>query len=724
MFGYSLLNSIFIYGLAAISVPVIIHLLFKARRERVMFSSILFILASVVRKSSRIKFKEILLLLLRVAMFALIVLAFARPYLERKPGSAFALQGRVDLAVIMDDSYSTQYLETTGTMRFERARAAALEQVGGLRSGDRVAVIRTSHGGDVLVKLTPNFATATGVIKVLKPSGEFCRFSDAFKRAGALLAESSADHKYVLFVSDMQQVSFEGETLAAAIKGLGQGTQVRLADISAGKDARAPAESINLAIRDVRAPDWGWVSGQPLSLVVAVANYSKSRVADATVSLQLTSGEKFPGKTFDLGPGETKEVPVTATFPEGPEVAGWVELNGRDPLPLDDRFYFHFQATKAIRVLCVENALADIPYFQKTYYLRKALNPKLASEGAPNLILPDLVDVTRLTAEALSDHDVLVLADVTGVTADQAAKIGDFVRKGGGLLVFLGPDVDPAVYNERLFGPEGSGVLPCRLKTAQKPVGGEYWNIAKFEKGHYVFRPFTAPEGGDVGLPRFTQLYGVDLKEGLALGAKVLASYDNDAPAVIERPIEKGRTILFTTTCDVEWTDMPKRMMYLPLMHQIMRYLTGHETFGQTRHVVGQPLRMPSGGAGVREGQKVQLTVTGQAATEVKLDPGADILCRDPQAPGIYKFSAEGGPAWQFAVNLDTSESDLLHATPQMIERLGTGGDAGAKAAAKAAQQVGLNRGSEDPGGLWRTLFALALALMVFELILANSIPR
>ena len=75
MFGYSLLNPVFIFGLAAVSVPVIIHLLFKARRERVLFSSILFILASVVRKSSRIKFKELLLLLVRVAMFALIALA-------------------------------------------------------------------------------------------------------------------------------------------------------------------------------------------------------------------------------------------------------------------------------------------------------------------------------------------------------------------------------------------------------------------------------------------------------------------------------------------------------------------------------------------------------------------------------------------------------------------------------------------------------------------------
>jgi hypothetical protein len=169
---------------------------------------------------------------------------------------------------------------------------------------------------------------------------------------------------------------------------------------------------------------------------------------------------------------------------------------------------------------------------------------------------------------------------------------------------------------------------------------------------------------------------------------------------------------------------MPKRMVYLPLMHQIMRYLTGRETAGQSRYVVGQPLRMPANAPGIREDQRVQLSETGQEPKEVKMDAGGGILYRDPQSPGIYTFTVQGGPTWQFAVNLDTAESDLAHAAPAMIERLGASGDSGAKAAAKAAQQVGLQRGSEDPGGLWRTLFALALALMVFELILANSIPK
>ncbi len=723
MFGYLFLNPIFVAGLAAIAVPVIIHLLFKARREKVLFSSIQFILASTVRKSSRIKFKELLLLMVRVAMFALIALAFARPYLERGPGGAYAFAGRVDLVIVLDDSYSLRYLETTGTARFERARAAALHEVQRLRSGDRVGVIRTSRGGEVMVKLTPNFDAAAGAIRTATPSAEFCRFAEAFKKAGALLTESSADHKYVFFVGDMQQASFEGEALAAAAKALGQGAQVLLADVSIPKGGATPSESSNLAIRDVRAPDWGWVSGQPLTLVVAVANHSKSRVSDATVALQLAGGEKFPGKTIDLDPGETKEIAVTATFPEGRQAAGWVEINGRDPLPLDDRFYFHFLATKPIRVLCVENAVAEVPYFQKSYYLRKAMNPKLASGESPNLILPDLIDVSRLTAEALADCDVLVLANVTGVTADQAGKISDFVKRGGGLLVFLGPDVDAAVYNERLFGQAGSGVLPCRLKAPVKPSGGGYWNITKFDKTHYLFRPFKGPDDADLGLPRFSQTYTVELGDGLAMGAKVLASYDNDAPAIIERASGKGRTVLFTSTSDAEWSDMPKRMVYLPLVHQAMRYLTGKETAAQTRYTVGQTLRLPVG-AGVKEGQKVELSVTDEERREVKIEPGAELVYRESRTPGIYAFRVDGHAVGQCAVNVDTAESDLTHATPAMIERLGALGDSGDKAAAKAAQQAGLQRGSEDPGGLWRGLLVAALALMLAELLLANSIPK
>jgi hypothetical protein len=615
-----------------------------------------------------------------------------------------------------------QYLETTGQNRFERARASALEEIEHLRARDRVALIRASHGGEVLVKLTPNFDAAAAVIKTLKPSAEFCRYSVAFRRAAALLGESAADHKQVLFLSDMQAVSFEGEALALAIKAL-SGTQVRLTDISTAKGTTIPTEAANLAVRDLRAPEWGWVSGQPMSFVAAVANYSKSRVRDATVGLQLVSGEKFPGKTFDLEPGETKEITLTVNFPEGPQVAGWGELNGRDPLPLDDRFYFHFLATKPIRVLCVENALAEIPYFQKTYYLRKALNPKISGDTAPNLMTPDLVEVGSLSAEALAGHDVVVFADVTGVTSDQAVRLSEFVRQGGGLVIFLGPDVDPAVYNERLFGQAGSGILPCRLRTVQKPSSGDYWNVAKFDATHYIFRPFREREGGDLGVPRFRQAFDLDLKESLAMGAKVVASYDNNMPAIVERPSGKGRVVLFNTTCDVEWTDMPKRMVFLPLIHQTMRYLTGRETARQTQHTVGQPLRTTIG-AGAREGKPVQLSVTGDEPRQVPLGPGGEIYLRDLQSPGIYTFDLGGGATWQCAVNLDTTESDLGHAPSAMLERLRTGSEAGEKAAANAAQRAALQRGTEDPGGLWRKLFAVALGLMVCELLLANSIPK
>jgi hypothetical protein len=165
-------------------------------------------------------------------------------------------------------------------------------------------------------------------------------------------------------------------------------------------------------------------------------------------------------------------------------------------------------------------------------------------------------------------------------------------------------------------------------------------------------------------------------------------------------------------------------MVYLPLIHQTMRYLTGRETATQTRHTVGQALRVPVVGTGAGQAQQVQLSVTGEAARQVAVGADGQVVFRETQSPGIYAFASDAGVCGQFALNLDTTESDLTHATPAMIERLGASGEAGAKAAAKAAQKAGLQRGGEDPRGLWRTLFALALALMVFELALANSIPK
>jgi len=721
MFGYSFVNPVFLYGLAAVSLPILIHLLFKAKKQTVIFSSLRFILASTVRKSSRIKFKELLLLLLRVALFVLIALAFARPFLKNAAGKSLALKGKVDLVLLLDDSYSLQYQKPNGKDLFEDVRSEALRIVKKLRRGDRVAVVRTTHGGETLVKLTPNFTYVQKIVGDMKASAGSSKYSGAIRQAVALLTSSRADHRRIYFISDFQNVSFDANEIELALKSLGGAVGIDVKDVG-NKDAA------NLAVRDVRVPDWGWMPGQPLTLFVTIANYSKKDMTDVAFHVDV-DGQKFGGKVFDYEAGQAREVAVTHTYPERSALHAVVRLEGKDALPLDDAWHLHLKAGKPIRLLCVENSINAIKDFQETIYLRTALDPRTKVDEAPGYVLPQVVAAQNMTDEDLAGYEVVAVANVSGLTAQQVARLEKFVRSGGGLMLFLGDKVDYSIYNHLLFKPGLRGLLACRLKPSQK--GTPFWTIADADMEHYVLRPFASKNSGDITLPRFYQRFGVDMPRGPdAEKLNVIARFDDGEPALIEHSFGRGKVLLFTSRCfttawDVGWTDLPRRMVFVPLMHQMVRYLTGREVKQSETIQVGDAIRVKADDIDAE--RVVAVKRPDGKVQELPVDDSGIATLRHADMPGIYTAwsgATEEEPAKRFAVDLDTFESDLSSCSELQLRKLQEFGKGSEDEIVTVSRRAELFRGSENDSGLWRWMLAVACALMVCELLLANSISK
>jgi len=726
MFGYSFANPLFLYGLAAVAVPILIHLLFKAKRRQVLFSSIRFILASTVRRSSRMRLKELLLLLLRIAVFALLTLAFARPFLKDRKAAALALKGRMDLAVIVDDSYSLAYQDASGRPLFNAVKQAAVEAVRKLRKGDRVALVRTGGHGALVMKLSPNLVYAAKVLEEMKPSAESCLYSEALKTANSQLAESPAEEKVIYFVSDFQRVSFDASGLEQVLAELVPGVGIEVKSV-------AEEHRPNFAIREVKLPEWGWTSGGSARFVVAVGNYSGAEAKNVSFTLS-AAGKKVAAKAFDLDAGETKEIPVTCKFAPGESVSGTVRLDPRDRLALDDVYYFFLRAVKPISVLCVEDSLAKIRDFQETIYLYTALCPKTGADSAGGYIEAKQIESSDLTAEPLSAFDVVFLANVKGFTVEQTRRLEEYVRNGGGLVFFLGDRVEREIYNKLLYKPGGRGLLPCKLKPSNK--ARVYWYLKEVDTSHDIFSPFAREGAGDPSLPKIFQRFDLDYNRlEPPPGVRVLAAYDDGEPAVLERSFGKGKVILFTTRCfttawDPGWTDMPRRMVFLPIVHQTVRYLSGRKPEAEKTYKIGDTVILPADflPAGGEAGEKNAPTLIGPDGKERKLSPDkkGTVVVRDLVRPGIYIASAPkqaGGKSLAFAVNLDTFESDLAPATEREMKKL-SAGRGGEEAVAAASRRALIFHGAAQTSGLWRRLLVIALILMIVELVVANSVSK
>lgn len=708
MAGFAAVNPAYFYALAAVAIPIIIHFLFKARKQQIQFSSVEFILASTVLKSRRIRFKELLLLLLRVAIIALVTLAFARPFLRRNV-SAFGFVGRADLAIVLDDSYSMQYREGRRT-RFQAAVQRATETIAKCRGGDRVGIVLAAQPNPPALKLTPNFSTARLLLSKLAPTSQTSALAAAIDRAVTMLKSSSADHKVVFVLSDFQQATW-GHVSNVMAK-LPADVKIKTAHL--GK-----REAPNVAVLDMRGAQDVFTPGDKVDMLARVANYSSAQARGVKVTL-IVEGQPKAEKTLDLKPREVREAGFRFTAPESPTLTCQLRLEPGDQLPIDDTFHCVLSKGRPLRVLCVEEKVSDVPYFQETFYLRTALDPTAENLKSISPARATLIERAALEKASAAGIDVMVLADLPGLSESQADHVEKFVRSGGGLVVFLGPNAEPAIYNKMLFK-HGTGVLPARILDVVKTLGKgqEYFHLEQIEMAHPIFAVFSRPFSGDLTVPRFTGACKVDTAP--CPDAKVLARYDNGLCAVAERKFGLGKCLLFTSTAGTSWSNLPKRMVYVPLVHQMMKHVSSRRVEEQPRFLVGQPAPIPRDV--LPQAIAVVVKAPDKRERELKVERDKATVFQAADAPGIYWVEAVGQskrrtPIWQFGVELATVESDLEAAAPRRIAELSSRSATKAVAVEEAARIEA--REEELPPDVWRYLFIAALVCMAVELCIAN----
>ena len=179
----SFLAPLFLAGLTALAVPVIIHLINRERREVVPFPSLMFLQRIPYRSVRRQKLRHILLLVLRCLALAIVVMAFARPFVRRDTPLRAAASGARELVVLIDRSYSMGAGD-----HWSRAQAAARRAISGLGPTDRATLVAFDNEAAAVTPPSHDAATLTAAIAALQPSSEGTRYAPPLKLASQILA--------------------------------------------------------------------------------------------------------------------------------------------------------------------------------------------------------------------------------------------------------------------------------------------------------------------------------------------------------------------------------------------------------------------------------------------------------------------------------------------------------------------------------------------------------
>ena len=681
------LAPLFLAALAALGAPVLLHMIQRQRTEVVEFPSLMFVRKIPFRSLRRQRIRHWLLLLMRCAALALLVAAFARPFL-RSTALAVAGGGR-EVVVLLDRSWSMAYGD-----RWDRAQAAARGAVQDMGPEDRATVVRFDSGAQAGARSTNDRASLLAAVNEAEIGAATTRFGPPLQLAQGILEDSDLPRLEVVLVSDFQRTGID----SAANTLLPPGTV--LTPVAVAEEE----ETQNVSVVGVSVQRDTFAGAERATVTARLANRGTEPVERMRVALELNDFEleALPAAVEPSSVASVTFAPFTID-----DAAMPVSVRAQaDALPHDDVFHFLVSPGDVLSVLVVVSPGAP----ESSLYLERALDIGTSPAFAP-VVRP----VDELTVEDVEAASVVVLNDVAPPSGEPGDAITRFVEAGGGLFIVLGENARwPGGDFELLPGAAG--------EPADRDGRGGVLGFVDYT--HPVFELFGTPRSGDLTTPRFFRYRPLEVQAD----AVVLARYDNGDVALAERPLGEGRVLVWTSTVDSFWNDLALKPIYLPLVHRAVEYLAAYRpptswlTAGQVLDLAQYPgadgLDLAAGNLVVRDPTDDRVPVGSGGR-----DGRSGFI--DLVEPGFYEIrdlDAEDVSVVQVAVNVDLAESNLAVADPQELVAAVTGRAGGDRTV--AGQRQLRPEDLERRQTMWWYLLIGAMGFLATETVLSNRLSR
>ena len=684
----NLLAPWFLAGLAALAVPVAVHLINRRRKTVVPFPSLMFLQRVPYKSVRRQQLRHLLLFALRCLVLALLVAAFARPFFERRAATVIS-GGARELIVLLDRSYSMAY-----GARWESAQRAARAAVADIGGNDRATLVLFGNDAAAVTEPTASRAALERAIATARPSDDATRYGPALSLAAGIIGGSNLPRHEIVLISDFQRNGWlRRDDVRVPV-----GTVVNTVDVANGD---APDLAVSHVIAGRARAD-----GRPAVAVAArlTNTGSEPRIVDATLEI---SGRPVGTQHATVPARGTAQVRFSAvTVPSG-ATRGVVRIP-RDALPANNAYHFTVAQDDAVSVLVIEPPVARA---HQSFFLERALGI-----GNEPTFRVDVRHANTVTMADFSGRAFVVLNEVAPPIGAAGERLRRLVQEGGGLLVVAGD-----VRGDR-WPAEWQGLLPARLGATVDRTGSAGGSVATVDYAHPVFEQFSAPRSGDFSTARVFRYRALTAGDS----AHVIARFDDGAPAVVEQSAGRGRIIVWASTLDAYWTDLPMQSVFLPFVHELARHLARYRDV-RGAFTVGEPLDLS------RHGELTAMFQNGGAAAELVLQSpsgkrailsvnGAQHTA-DLREAGFYELrtpSTAVGSGRPIAVNVDLAESDLSRFDPRELVAAVTAPVATGSTASGAA--LSLPEDVERRQALWWYLLMAALLVAGAESVVSNRL--
>ncbi len=714
----------FLGGTAAVAFPLLFHLIRRTPKGRQDFSAVMFLRPSPPRLTRRSRLDHLLLLLLRAAAIVLIALAFMRPFwrtadetLAEPPGRRVALlvdtsasmkRGDLWRQTLAQADKALDQLEATDDVALfafdDRLRPVVAFDSG--PATDREIAVKRTIVREKLKELAPSWGHTDLGGALVSAADVLAAVADASQGQGDVGATTVPATAQIVVITDMQQGA-KTEALGAFEWPEQVQVDVRAVVIDGSSNARVALltdDPAAIGPQEPRVRVWNAADSTVEQFRVAWANEkSGERDIDARAA------------TFYVPPGQSRVLPVPRENKqhdaEQPSADRLVLLG--DDEPFDNEYFVAPRVQREVRAVGVGRDRADDAQGLR-YYLARAVAETPRRKVAFDWREPG----GELATLATERPHVVCVTDA--VSAVENVAIVRYVDAGGVALVVLR---DAAMAESLLT------LIGATKATEHEHTGGvgEYAMLGQIDFSHPMFAPFASARYSDFTKIRFWRRRTVAIDE--KANVQVIARFDDGLPAIWQRTLGKGRTIVLASGWhprDSQWALSTK---FLPMMSGLFDRLGPRFSTAAT-HVVHEAVALPEvtlrnvesqrgndqRGNDRRLGDRVVRTPDGGKVVLASAATAFDAT----DAPGVYQVES-ADDAWTFAVNLAPRESDTAPMEPAQLEALGVKLGMHLSSSDRAAQERQLRDTElESRQKIWKWLIVGALCVLGLETVLAG----
>ena len=640
------LNSLPLWGTLAalgISIPIVLHILNKARPKKVNWAAMELLQKTTQQQSKKIKLEDWLLMVLRCLTFLLVALAMMRLVFVNS-SDLFSGASR-ELILVIDSSYSMNHGQYES--RFDLAKKKAMKIVNSLPSGSKISLVTIGDEPEVLIRhRDPSEISLERYFAALEAKPEGFGLEVSLSVLDELLDESNSANREVIFLTDAQKRSWCENSKSTIQKFAELGQKASISMLPLGDESYE-----NLALSDFHMTSGACRSGGFINLSAKIINHGES-LATASIELFHNSNIVDVTSVSSLQPKEERLLRFGVQLESSGPNKFQLSLES-DNLEEDNSAYLAIDVPNKLKVLIIEGSPGAGRYLE--------LATQLERSGYAEGLICTVSLASLVSAEQIEKNDVVVLADVGDLDEENIKILDEKVRNGAGLLVYAGVNMD-AFSAEQIIG----RLVTMDWEKRVSPEDGRDHQIR------------VSPQSDQLGLElRRLEAEILDCKVNgfhqvqTAADSKILLELDNGNPLLFIQEVERGKLAIFTTGADREWSSLPLNPAGPILFHLLLQELsTGDRQkslrIGESARVEIRSNRLGAEPKLIGPSGEVSVPVRQEARESNKY---IELLLSKTEIPGFHELQFGDNTDFEvLAANLDAGESDLKPATIDELE--------------------------------------------------------